>query len=240
VHRSEVVRNHAFRHDFARPLRAGLKKLLDFLVARELGNALFRGMRQTLPTLAKKAAVTIAAAVALLMLSACSGSGHTAQPADVTSALPHTNAGVATTSASTKATDAEREVVAAERAFWDLYLQLGARRGRFSPADTRARLGRRVGGDELLKLYDVLLGNAAAGYFVKGTIRVKPTVLSLTTTTAQVRDCYEDHTGLYRRKDGKRLDANDPRRHQALITLVRANGTWKVSAVKGEGLGCVA
>lgn len=239
MHRSEVVRNQAFRHDFAPPIRAELKKLRDFLVARELADALFRGMRRSLPTLANKVTVTIAAA-ALLMLSACSGSAHTSQPAAATSPLPHTSTGVTTTSAPTKATDPERDVVAAEQAFWDMYLQLGARTGRFNPADTRARLARRTTGAELTKLYDVLVGNAAAGYVVKGTISVAPTVVSVTATTARVRDCYADRTGLFRTSDGRRLDANDPRRHEVLMTLVRANGAWKVSAVKGAGLGCVA
>jgi hypothetical protein len=239
VHRSEFVRNPAFRHDFARPICAELKKLLDFLVARELADALFRAMRRNLPTLAKKTTVTIAAA-ALLMLSACSGSGQTSQPAAATSLLPHTSTGMTTTTAATTATDTERDVVAAEQAFWNLYLQLGARTGRFNPADTRALLARRTAGGEFTKLYDVLVGNAAAGYVVRGTISVAPTVVSVTATTARVRDCYADRTGLFRRSDGRRLDANDPRRHKVLVTLVRAGGAWKVSAVKGEGLGCVA
>lgn len=240
VHRSEVVRNHAFRQNLARPIHAGLKKLRDCLVARELADALFRGMRRTLPTRAKKAAVTIAASAALLMLSSCSGSGHTSQPAGSSSPLPHTSTGVTTTSASTKATDLERDVVAAEQAFWDMYLQLGARTGRFDSADIRARLARRTAGGEFAKLYDVLLGNAAAGYVVRGTISVAPTVVSMTRTTARLRDCYDDRTGLFRRSDGRRLDANDPRRHEVLMTLVRADGAWKVSAIKGEGPGCVA
>jgi hypothetical protein len=238
VHRPEALSNYAFRHDFARPVRAALKKRLDFL-ARYLADALFRGVRRTLPTLAKKAVVTIATIAALLMLSACSGSEHRSQPAAVTSPLPHTSTD-ATTSTSTKAADPKRDVVAAEQAFWDMYLQLGARRGRFNPADTRARLARRTADGEFAKLYDVLLGNAAAGYVVRGTISVAPTVVSITSTTARVRDCYDDRTGLFRTSDGRRLDANDPRRHEVLLTLVRADGAWKVSAVKGEGLGCVA
>jgi hypothetical protein len=124
------------------------------------------------------------------------------------------------------------------RGFWDLYLELGARTGPFNTSGTRARLRQRTSGRELTKLYDFLHGNAVAGYVVKGTIDVAPNIVSINGTTALVRDCYDDRTGLYRVGDGKRIDAKDPRRHKVLMTFKRDRGAWKVSAINDEGLGC--
>ena len=130
------------------------------------------------------------------------------------------------------------QLVAAVRAFWDLYLRVGARSGPFNASETRSLLGQRATGKELAKLYDVFQGNAVAGAVVKGTIDIAPNVVSITGTTAQVRDCYDDKTGLYRVSDGKRIDTDDPRRHKVLMTFTRVGAIWKVSAIKDEGLGC--
>ncbi len=73
---------------------------------------------------------------------------------------------------------------------------------------------------------------------MKGTINIAPKVVSIAGATAQVRDCYDDKTGLYRVSDGKRIDTDDPRRHQVLMTFTRVGAAWKVSAIKDEGLGC--
>jgi hypothetical protein len=63
-------------------------------------------------------------------------------------------------------------------------------------------------------------------------------VVSFAETTAQVRDCYDDRTGLYRISDGTRVDKEDARRHKVLMTLELERGVWKVSAIADEGLGC--
>ncbi len=130
--------------------------------------------------------------------------------------------------------------MSAVSSFWDLYLQLGGARGPFNGVETRERLGQRTAGPELLRLYDVFEANAAAGLVVKGTVAIAPSVVSIAGTTARVRDCFDDNTGLYRVSDGQRLDRNDPRRHQVLITLTETAGMWKVSAMHNEGLGCAA
>jgi hypothetical protein len=185
-----------------------------------------------------KTRLALASTTALLVLPACSGSKTKTEPATSTSSLPAPSGTERSTPRATTTSDPNQQLVGAERAFWDLYLRLGARTGPFNPATTRARLGERVMGSELAKLHDVFQGNATAGYLVRGTIDSAPTVVSIAGGTAQVRDCYDDKTGLYRAGDGKRIDTDDARRHKVLMTFNRENGVWKVAAIKEEGLGC--
>ena len=84
----------------------------------------------------------MSAAAVLLALSACSGSGRKSGPAAATAAPRDTSTRVARRPPAATLTPPAVEVVAAERAFWGLYLQLGGRRGRFSSADSRVRLAR--------------------------------------------------------------------------------------------------
>ena len=197
-------------------------------------------MTRTRSALSITTHLAVLSAAALLVLPACSGSKSQSTPAVSTSSpAPSSSNGPTATSRTTPTTtEPNTQLVAAVRAFWDLYLQLGARTGPFNATETRARLGQRVTGRELGKLYDVFQGNAVAGAIVKGTIDIAPTVESITGTSAQVRDCYDDRSGLYRISDGKRIDTDDPRRHKVLMTLTRIGALWKVSAIKDEGLGC--
>jgi hypothetical protein len=184
--------------------------------------------------------LALLSAAALVVLPACSGSKSQSAPAvSASSSAPSSsNESTAASRATSTTIQPNTQLVAAVRAFWNLYLQVGARTGPFNAADTRARLGQRATGKELAKLYAVFQGNAVAGTVVKGTIDIAPKVVSITGTTAQVRDCYDDKTGLYRVSDGKRIDTDDPRRHQVLMTFTRVGAIWKVSAIKDEGLGC--
>ena len=140
----------------------------------------------------------------------------------------------------TSTTGVEASLAAAVRAFWDLYLELGAEQGPFDADRTRARLATRTAGAELLQLARFFAANASTGLTVRGEINIAPRVLANTGNHAQVADCYDDRMGLYRIVDGTRVDRDDPRRHQVLMTLVRENAVWKVSAIRDEGAGCVA
>jgi hypothetical protein len=185
-----------------------------------------------------------AGTVPLLVLAACSGSGDDERSAATTTTSAPAARPAPSSSSSTAPVDGtaarDAELVAAVRAFWDLYLELGARTGPFDATATRDRLATRTTGKELTALYDALQGNAVAGYVVRGTIDIAPTVVSVTGKMARVSDCYDDRTGLYRASDGQRVDTDDPRRHKVLMTLVRSEGAWKVSAIADEGLGCAA
>jgi hypothetical protein len=132
----------------------------------------------------------------------------------------------------------DAELRAAVRAFWDLYLELGAHTGPFDGEATRQKLAARTTGAELNRLLAYFSSNAAAGYVVRGGIEIAPSVVSVSVSTAQVRDCYDDTTGLYRVSDDSRVDTDNPLRHQVLMSLERENDVWKVAAIIEEGDGC--
>jgi hypothetical protein len=225
--------------------RANSGERHDFFVARGPADAPIGVMSRTPAPVALKTRLTTFGTAALLALAGCAGTTSTAQttapgvssPALVsaTRPIPVVQSGPSTTS-----TNSGRPVVVAVQAFWNLYLQLGGRTGAFNGLDTQERLRGRVAGAEFSRLYDVFAGDAAAGLVVEGTIRMSPTVVSVSRTTAFVRDCFDDETGLYRASDGRRLDVKDRRRHAVLITLIYVTGVWKVSAMRDEGLGCGA
>jgi hypothetical protein len=213
--------------------RAEVCRRREFFVPFRPPGALIWGMTQIRSVLSMTTRIAALSASAALVLAACSGSGSRSTPTITTS-----SSALASSSGPTTTTGPNTQLVAAVRAFWDLYLRAGARTGPFNAADTRARLGQRATGKELAKLYAVFQGNAVAGTVVKGTIDIAPKVVSITGATAQVRDCYDDKTGLYRVSDGQRIDTDDPRRHQAFMTFTRVGDIWKVSAITDEGLGC--
>ena len=135
---------------------------------------------------------------------------------------------------------ADEGVLAAVDEFWDLYLELGAHTGEFDPAQTRARLEERTARQELVQLFNLFQSNALSGYVIRGGIESILTAVELTETTATVRDCYDDTTGLYRIENEERLDTDDPNRHLVLFQLELIDGTWKVVAVTSEGEGCTS
>ncbi|HTD49299.1 MAG TPA: hypothetical protein VK771_01785 [Acidimicrobiia bacterium] len=203
-------------------------------------------MTRTPSPVALKARLTTFGTAALLALGGCAATTSTAQTTTTGVSSPSALASatrpvpVRQPRPSTTSTSPATPIVVAVRAFWSLYLQLAGRTGTFNRADTQERLRTRVAGAELSRLYDVFAGDAAAGLVVKGTIRISPSVVSTGRTTALVWDCFDDETGLYRVRDGRRLDVKDRRRHAVFITLTRMAGVWKVSAMRDEGLGCRA
>ncbi len=154
-----------------------------------------------------------------------------------TTSTPSTSSTTAPTSTTTN-TDAE--VLTAVRAFWDVFIEVGGRTGPFDPQAVRTRLAERTTGASTTTLFQFFQGNAAAGYVVRGEIDLAPVVVSNDGTTAQVRDCHDDRTGVYRAADGTRVDTDNPARHQVLMTLRKENGVWKVATIVDEGDGCVA
>jgi len=131
-------------------------------------------------------------------------------------------------------------VLEAVRAFWDTFVEVGGRSGPFDPVAVRNRLLERTTGEQTATLFRFFQGNAVAGYVVRGGFDLAPKVISNDGSVARVRDCHDDHTGVYRLSDGVRIDSDDPERHQVLMTLQLEGGTWKVASVVTEGHGCVA
>jgi len=211
-----------------------------FLVASAPSAALIWGMAPNAqhPFLRRSVA---AVSIGLVLATGCSGdddsNGSTTTTRSTSTTSPTTGSTQESTS-TTVAADSEAELRAAVRAFWDLYLELGASTAPFDEDFTRERLAERTTGRELNQLLATFSNNAATGVAVRGEIDVAPTVVSIEGTTAQVRDCYDDTTGLYRISDGTRVDADDPARHQVLMTFELEDGIWKVSAIADEGTGC--
>jgi hypothetical protein len=146
-----------------------------------------------------------------------------AEPRDVTTSAP--------------ARDADLQL--AVESFWASYVQIGGRVGPFDVATVRAALARHATGAELSKLLNVFEANAVAGYVIRGAIASDPSVVTRGATSAEVRDCYDDRTGLFRVTDGQRVDRDNPARHEVLMRLVLEGGSWKVASMKSEGAGCV-
>ena len=200
-----------------------------FLVASGPAVAPFNSMGRTF-TLSRHAAAAIAVAFAL---SACSHASPIAQQSSpqvqtttsTTTALPArttttTGAAPATsTSGGDVATNAA--LTAAVRTFWDTYLEVGGR----------------ATGEELRQLVAFFTTNKNSGFVVRGDIDVAPKVIAASSTGWQVRDCFDDRTGLYR-SDGSRVDTDNPLRHQVLLSLVSEGVVWKVASMIDEGYGC--
>ena len=178
----------------------------------------------------------------LLALTACSsGDGRAAAARTETRPTgPTTTEPVSASSSSTIIVDAGTQLRQAERAFWDLYLELGARRSPFDRRLTRQRLSTRTTGRESARLFTFFEGNAALGYVIRGRVDIAPTIVSVSGNTARIRDCYDDRTGLYRATDGSRVDTDNPARQQVLMRFALERGIWKVADITDEGRPCDA
>ena len=208
-------------------------------VAEPLG----RGLRRSLHALALVAALATTACSSAQQTTAPTSTTATRSRSSVASTTHSTESAPssstpATTIHTTFAVGQDAELRAVVRAFWDLYLELGAHTGPFDGEATRQKLIARATGAELNRLLAYLSSNAAAGYVVRGGIEIAPTVISANVSKAQVRDCYDDTTGLYRVSDNSRVDTDNPLRHQVLMSFERENGVWKVAAISDEGDGC--
>jgi hypothetical protein len=183
---------------------------------------------------ARRVAGTLIVA-AVVALAACSGDDDAADPRS-TRGASETTASEPTSSTTSPTSD--EAVVAAIAAFWDTYLEVGRHTGPFDPMATRDALAARATGDELKQLYNVFQVNSIRGQVIRGDIANSPEVIENDGSTAEVRDCYDDRTGLYRVSDGARLDQDDPARKRAMLTVVFDSGGWKVASIRDEGTGC--
>lgn len=90
-------------------------------------------------------------------------------------------------------------------AFWSTYIEVGDNKRAFAPRSVRRTLEAVATGDALDRLFLVFQTNAAAGNYITGEIESSLTVLSSDAISAEVRDCYDDATGLYRIRNYRRL-----------------------------------
>lgn len=129
---------------------------------------------------------------------------------------------------------AENEAVLRDyRAFWDDFLAVT---GTLTP---EPRLSAHATGAELDQLNNLVMGNKLHGTISKGTLDLAPKVQSVLGDTAVVKDCVDDHTGLYKADTGQRLDTDDPQRQSYLVTMKKVGDVWKASDVDQREVGCV-
>src|SRR5436190_9426849 len=104
-------------------------------------------------------------------------------------------AATTTSSVSTTATTAQPEPapVVAYRAFWQSYL---AAADPMNPEDERLR--QYATGDELRQVGGAFLARKSAGEVIRGTLDLDPVLVSTAGDEATVRDCYFDHTRIYK------------------------------------------
>ncbi|MGB7237939.1 MAG: hypothetical protein WBD41_18420 [Rhodococcus sp. (in: high G+C Gram-positive bacteria)] len=156
-----------------------------------------------------------------------------------TTSQPTTSTTAATTTTETTTVNpTETELADAISAFWAMYDELGASKEPFDPG-IRSRMEEHATGDQLATLFNYFQSNARAGYYIQGGVESSLTVVSATPIEAQVRDCYDDFSGLYRIENDERVDVDDPARHQVVYTLVNESGAWKVASILDEGSGCI-
>jgi len=163
----------------------------------------------------------------VLALTACSGdrgAEQAAAPATTTSATTTTTAEPATTS--TAATDArEAAVLASYRAFWDDMIAVGATTNWRSP-----RMDDHATGNALAQAQATYRLLHRRGLVARGTVKVRPEVLSIRGDKATVYDCNSTSNFLaYDARTGELRDRSSGRSDGMTVTLLRRNGTWKVA-----------
>jgi hypothetical protein len=174
-------------------------------------------------------ALLVAAAVAVVAACTSDGDGAaaTTSPDDTSTSEP------STTDATTTTLDAEEEVLAAYRDFWEVYLEVGGMTGPFDPEMVGSILRSRSTGPEYDHLFDLFQADRLAGQVRRGTLDLAPAVVSLDGSTATVSDCIDDHTGIYRADTGERVDTDTPELHNVTVDLVVEEGVWKVERLLG-------
>lgn len=167
------------------------------------------------------------AAVALLV-AACGGGG------DDGGALPTAATTAPPLSTQSAGANERAAVLAAYRAFWDAYL---AAADPMDPADPR--LAEVATGEELRQLRSGFLAMKSAGEVIRGSLDLAPQLLGLERSSATVKDCYLDRTGVYDAATGRRKDPEGEVRYLVTVRLVREDGRWKVASITKEGEGCM-
>src|SRR5207302_6701712 len=107
----------------------------------------------------------------------------------------HSSTAATTTrpSATPTTADAEPAPVAAYRAFWRSYL---AAADPMNPEDERLR--QYATGEELQQVDGAFLARKSADQVIRGTLDLDPVLVSTNDGQASVRDCYFDHTRVFK------------------------------------------
>ena len=181
------------------------------------------------------------------MLGACSADER------VDPARPTTSTSFGPTSTETTAQDPADAVLEAYRAGWSAYIEFGgstliAPPAAGSPATTlpypsrfEAAMSPHFAGDQYQRLFDFFQLQSIKREELRGTIDLRPKVLSISAESAVVEDCYDDRDlGSY--KAGayppERTDPVSEARTRATAELRFEDGRWKTVKVTPMGSGC--
>jgi hypothetical protein len=170
--------------------------------------------------------------LAAAVLAGCSsGAGAAGNPATSDSvprsATPTSVPAPPTTDARSTA---EAAVLAAYRAYWDDVVAVGATADWQSP-----RLAEHATGQALAEARATFHTLKAQGQVARGTVDLRPTVLSVNGRSATLYDCNSTSNFLaYDAKTGALRDKSSGRRNGKTVTLTLQGTTWKVANVVTE------
>lgn len=162
--------------------------------------------------------------VALLAASCSSGDGNKAARTTTT-----------TSATSSSPSDSEAAVLDGYRGYWGAYLKAADPMNPEDPA-----LKDHATGPALEAVVKSFVALKSAGKVIRGQFDLAPRFVSADGSTATVRDCYGDDTGVYDAATGKREDTPTGQRHLVTATLHLDGATWKMERLADEGLGCTA
>jgi hypothetical protein len=170
-------------------------------------------------------AFALVLAVALLTTGCSSDGKPKASSTTSSSAATRTSAG----------SSAEAAVLDGYRGYWSAYLKAG---DPMDPENTALR--EHTTGPALETVVKSFVALKSAGKVIRGQFDLAPRFVSADASTATVRDCYGDDTGVFDSATGAREDKATGQRHLVTATLRLEGGTWKVEQLADGGLGCTA
>lgn len=170
--------------------------------------------------------------LALPVLPGCTSGGRSE---DATAAATTTAATATTVTAPTTTTAGPQSaVLTAYRAFWADVVAAG------KTADWRSpRLAAHATGQALAEVRATYRALSARGLVARGTVDLRPTVLSVNGAKATLYDCNSTAAFLaYDAKTGALRDRSSGQRNGKTVTLTRQDGTWKVAKATTEAGRC--
>jgi hypothetical protein len=177
-------------------------------------------------------AISPAFLLAVAVLAGCSsGAGAAGSP---TTSDPASRSATSTSPSAPPTTDArsaaEAAVLAAYKAYWDDVIAVGATADWQSP-----RLAEHATGQALAEARATFHTLKAQGEVARGTVDLRPTVLSVNGRSATLYDCNSTSRFLaYDARTGALRDKSSGRRNGKTVTLTLQGSTWRVANVVTE------
>lgn len=174
----------------------------------------------------------LAVLATFLLVNGCSHRGDGAESEETTPTEASVRGSTTTTVEST-----ETAILAAYRAFWDVYK---AASNPMNPGDPR--LADVAMGDEFAQLTKAFAARLDLHEVFMGNLDLRPTVTTVEGEKATVLDCMFDGLGVYDTTTNPptRKDQPDTNRTERTTTMQLAGGRWKVAYVGPKGGRCEA